>query len=350
QYLLQQSQAVLWIMDQEINIESSSVKLTWANLNDQFSTFPSTAPNISINSTAPCYLIYTSGTSGFPKGVLIAHQSFVNYLHWFTQTHQITQQDRTVLFSSMAFDLGLTVLWSALTRGALLHLIDPEETWSFFESANEYLMNQQITYLKCTPAHFKLIVNAVDFQEWVDRHQLRLIFLGGEAIDAKDVQLYLKNREKTLIVNEYGPTEMTVGMVAKTIDASNAFRFQQLPVIGQPVAGHEVYILDKDGRPLSIGEFGELYLVGPGKALGYIHQTDLTSQAFAPLSILEGTQTVAYASGDRGRWLPTGDIQLAGRMDQQVKIRGYRIELEEINQQLKKLEGVQTAHTLVVAL
>lgn len=343
-FMIEQSQAVLFLSDQEWAVRDfPGITLKWVQLEEQSSGFPATAPAIALTAQSPCYLIFTSGTTGNPKGVLISHGSIANYLNWFITRHQINASDKTVLFSSMAFDLGHTIIWSALITGAELHLVAPENILAFIGGLNAYMAKQGISYIKCTPSHFKLILEDPDLPRWSGSQRLRLIFLGGEQIDAEDLNRYFKLHDGVLIVNEYGPTETTIGVIAKEITAETAAHFSRRPVIGRPYGGHSIFILDEDRNPVFPGEYGGIFIGGPGIALAYLHRPDLTAKAFVNLPSAWAGEGKYYDSGDLGRWLPDGDIQLAGRKDGQLKVRGYRIEPEEIAQVAAGMQGVRNA-------
>lgn len=347
QYILEQSEAALFLCDDNwLEAEAPGIGLTWASIQKELPNQSAEALVKSISPQSLCYLIYTSGTTGRPKGVMISHAALVNYLDWVIHHFHLTENDRTVLFSSMAFDLGHTIIWSALSVGAQLHLTDPGQSLKFLENSNAYILEQGITYIKCTPSHFKLILNDSAFAELAPQQQLRLILLGGEHIDAVDLASYFEGNPKALIVNEYGPTETTIGVVAKEITVDNIERFRGLPVIGNAFGGHNVLLLDEQGQAVMPGTYGAMYLSGPGLSLGYLNRPELSQKAFVTLPY-RGEKRLFYATGDLARWMPDGDIQLAGRMDSQVKIRGYRIEPDGISEAIRKLAEVSDASTLV---
>ncbi len=341
-YLIENSEAILFLGEEKP--ETPVAHFDWATIESELSNYPHTAPGYPLTPSTPCYVIFTSGTTGNPKGVLITHGNLVNYLTWFNQRFQITEQDNTVLFSSMAFDLGHTIIWSALCSGATLNLTNPSKNLEFLESVNAYFVDKEISYIKCTPSHFKLILGDARFSQSAQQQKLRLVILGGEPIDVDDVARFLGSHPETSIVDEYGPTETTIGVVATEINASNFAHYRRLPVIGQPFGNHRIYILDENQNPVFPGEYGAMYICGPGLSTGYLNLPELTNKSFVWLDF---AGKKGYSSGDMGRWLPDGNIQLAGRIDNQVKVRGYRIEPEEISQVIRSMNGVKAAYTMI---
>ncbi|MCP4150357.1 MAG: amino acid adenylation domain-containing protein, partial [bacterium] len=298
------------------------------------------------SSDQPVYMIYTSGTTGKPKGVVLKHGNLVNYVHWFTRTTRLTGEDKTVLTSSFAFDLGYTSIYPALLSGAQLHII-PKETYMLAESLLNYIREQAITYLKITPSLFSTIVSAPYFSAAMCR-SLRLIVLGGEAIDAADVEKAYGVCEHLAVMNHYGPTEVTIGCIAQFIEPGELEAFIKRPIIGTPIDNTKAYILDKHMDIVPVGIAGELFLSGAGVAAGYFKSETLTAEKFIANTYLDDGETAAshnriYRTGDFTRWHADGKIEFLGRIDHQVKIRGYRIELGEIETRLQEYKKIKEA-------
>lgn len=347
-YMLSQSGAVFFIHDQKEQANSWSIEACdWLTIEYTLASCPKESVKHELAPDAPCFLIYTSGTSGLPKGVLIAQKAIVNYLDSYQQHFEITEADSTILFSSMAFDLGHTSIWSSLLSGANLHLINQAESLDFLKNINLYLAKHKISYFKCTPSHFKIILDDPNFAKFAPQQKIRHILLGGEQINADDLKKYLSYHKNTQLVNEYGPTETTIGVTLFPVTAHNVDAFSNLPLIGPPVANHHIYILDKDKQPTLPGAFGELYIGGAGLALGYLNLPKRTKKSFVKLPFETACTNLFYATGDLGRWLPDGNLQLGGRIDNQVKVRGYRIELEGISQVILNFKAVQSAFTML---
>ena len=301
--------------------------------------------NGSINNGTPAdiiYVIYTSGTSGKPKGVLINHENIVNYVTWFSNKVQLTPKDKTVLSSSFAFDLGYTSIYPAVIRGCELHLI-PKETYYYVERFLNYTRDNEISYLKLTPSLFSLMVNSAGFSGEMFK-KLRLVVLGGEAINLGDVEKFHQVCDHVQIMNHYGPTEATIGCIAQLIDFTCFREYIKNPLIGKPINNIRVYILDSHLKLLPVGVPGELVLSGIGLARGYLNNPPLTLEKFtiSPFQFHERL----YKTGDLARWAPGGKIEFLGRIDKQVKIRGFRIEPGEIESHLLKHECIKEAVVL----
>lgn len=264
-----------------------------------------------INPGAIAYVIYTSGSTGKPKGVLISHGSLVNYAHWFISKYAIGAADRTLLFSSVAFDLCYTALWPSLLSGAALVIHEEAEYLDPLAFTSD-LVENKISFIKLTPSHFNLIARDPSFNTKFDKYSLRLVVLGGEEIVAEDVEEYLRYNPGVQFVNHYGPTETTIGVLTKNISNDNIAQFRKKTVLGRPNAGNQVFIIDENAkRECAIGETGEICVSGRGLAAGYLNRKDLTDEKFTANPLLD--ETLMYRTGDLGRRMPDGDIEFLGR-------------------------------------
>jgi len=326
--------------DQKINVQNKKSEdlmvLNFEHLDFEYvSNFEFRASDLI--SSNPAYIIYTSGTTGKPKGVLLTHESLANYVHWFIQTVKLTPGDKTILTSSYAFDLGYTSLYPSLLAGGQLHII-PKETYLFPQKLLGYIKQNRITYLKVTPSYFSIIAHSSKFSP-VTCASLRLVVIGGEAINPGDIKKARQICGHIEIMNHYGPTEATIGCIATVIDFNAFEAYQKHPVIGKPIANTSIYILDKELRLLPPGVPGELCIAGACLAGGYLNRPELTAERF-----YRSYKTyILYKTGDLARWKPDGTIEFLGRIDNQVKIRGYRIELGEIENQLLKHNKIESA-------
>ena len=289
------------------------------------------------------YVIYTSGTTGKSKGVLIKNSSLVNYVDWFKNKASLSCKDKSVLISSFCFDLGYTSVYPPLLTGAGLHILD-KESYLVPEKLIYYIKTNGITYMKLTPSQFTTIVNDKDFTKEIDK-TLRLIVLGGEAINVNDLEK-LKNVTKDIkVLNHYGPTETTIGAIVKDVDFSRLDAYKQRPTIGKPINNAQIWIIDNNDKLAPVGVPGEICISGEGLSKGYLNRIDLTKQKFIHSPFAQ--DQIMYKTGDKGRWLPNGEIEFLGRLDNQVKIRGYRVELGEVKNTLLRKEGIE--ETIVIA-
>ncbi|AYF81299.1 non-ribosomal peptide synthetase [Bacillus thuringiensis] len=289
------------------------------------------------------YIIYTSGTTGKPKGACISHKNVINYINWFTKTAQLKNEDRTGLLSSFSFDLGYTSLFSALLNGCQLHIIR-KETYTSPSKLLEYIQYHRLSYLKLTPSLFSFTINDPAFVSNV-LENVRLIVLGGEEINVKDIEKIYENCSHIQFMNHYGPTETTIGAIAQVISFDQFSIYQECPTIGKGIDNIRVYILDKQMNVLPKGITGEIYLAGDGLGKGYLNNEELNEQKFLQHTLLDKTERL-YRTGDLGRYLEDGNIQFLGRVDSQVKIRGYRIETSEVEYHLRSLEAIAEASVI----
>ncbi|MDO6435720.1 amino acid adenylation domain-containing protein [Flavitalea sp. BT771] len=291
------------------------------------------------------YVIYTSGSSGQPKGVEITHYSLLNYVNWCKDRHSICPSDKTVLFSSIAFDLCYTSLWTSLACGCCLVIL-PETDFLDPQALIRLIREEGITYIKLTPSHFSMIMNDLDFHENVQAYCFRLVVLGGERIRTEDVGKFLAHRPEVEFLNHYGPTETTIGCITQPVTRWNFEAFCKRPVIGRPISNTSVYILNEGMRPVSVGETGEICISGDGLARGYLRNERLTKEKFIDHPFAAGAKL--YRTGDKGRWTLDGKVEFLGRNDDQIKIRGFRIEVGEIEAVLLKHAGIKQAAVLAV--
>ncbi|MBC9934893.1 non-ribosomal peptide synthetase [Chitinophaga qingshengii] len=291
------------------------------------------------------YVIYTSGSTGRPKGVMLPHRGLAAYLGWFEQTFHTGPGDSTLLLSSIAFDLGYTSLWGALTTGAAVVINNAGEYLDREEMITS-MRNEAITFLKLTPSHLDILVNDPAFEEEARSLSLRLVITGGESIRTDDIEKLLHALPACTIANHYGPTETTIGTLAHVFDRNTFAAFKRMPVLGRPIAHNKVYLLDSALQPVPAGIPGEICVTGQGLALQYMHEPALTSEKFIPDPFEQDGRL--YRTGDLGRYTAQGDVIFMGRKDNQVKIRGYRVETAEVETALMKHPAVRAALVLVI--
>ncbi|MCA2909509.1 MAG: amino acid adenylation domain-containing protein, partial [Microcystis sp. M034S1] len=280
------------------------------------------------------YAIYTSGSTGKPKGVMIQHSSVVNLAHGLHEAiyahHQISPL-RVSINASLAFDASVQQIIQ-LIYGHSLNIV-PEKVRFDSHAMLSHLRQQKIDVLDCTPSQLRLLISVGLLES--DNHP-QSVLVGGEAID-ESMWATLAKAENINFYNVYGPTECTVDSTICLITANLK------PVIGRPIAKVETYILDEYLQPVPVGVPGELHIGGAGLARGYLNHPELTNEKFIPHPFHQETESRLYKTGDLGRYLPDGNIEYLGRIDNQVKIRGFRIELGEIETVLSQHSAVKTA-------
>ncbi|WP_033679169.1 non-ribosomal peptide synthetase, partial [Bacillus gaemokensis] len=280
------------------------------------------------------YVIYTSGTTGQPKGVMIEHKGVANTLQWRQQEYALKERDTVLQLFSFAFDGFVTSMFTPLLSGANV-VIQSEEKARDILAIKQDITRYRVTHMIIVPVLYRELLNVLQPE---DVRTLRIVTLAGEAVDQELIEQSLIKCPGTELTNEYGPTENSI---ATTI-MRNLER-QKNVSIGRPIDNAQVYILDGDNLQ-PIGVVGELCIAGRGIARGYLNRPELTEEKFIDNPFGEGK---LYRSGDLARWLPDGNIEYLGRIDEQIKIRGFRIELGEIENVIRRAEGVTDAALIV---
>ena len=284
------------------------------------------------------YVIYTSGSTGKPKGVMIEHKNLVDYLFGLKQKTQIDQCKSFALVSTIATDLGNTVLFSSLVFGGSLHLFS-KETVSNIENLHEYFVEHKIDCLKIVPSHWKAL--SVDEQLLLP---VELLIFGGEALESEVAEKIRLSGSKCKIINHYGPTETTIGKLLHIVSKDREYG-STIP-IGKPFSNTRVYVLNKELAMCPVGVSGQLFIEGDGVARGYLNNAELTMQKFIQNPFNNKEKSLMYSTGDLVKYLPDGNIEFIGRVDDQIKIRGFRIELGEIESILREYKEVRQAAVL----
>ena len=285
------------------------------------------------------YVIFTSGSTGKPKGVAMGHGALTQLIMWQQEVYP-SPGHRTLQFTPLSFDVSFQEIFSTLAAGGTLVIIQDEQRLNPYELLTR-LESQSIERLYLPYVALQLLAEMAKTLEIYPR-SLRDVFTAGEQLKVtEDIRHVFQQLKPCRLHNHYGPSETHV-VTALTLEGSPA-SWPSLPSIGRPIKNSYVYILDPEQRLVAPGEVGELYLAGACLAEGYIHRPDLTVGSFIQLDRPDLAHQRLYRTGDMGRLLPHGDIELLGRMDAQVKIRGYRIELGEIEAQLESLPQVAQA-------
>jgi len=294
------------------------------------------------------YILYTSGTTGRPKGVMVKHGGLSNYIGHVVEKYLTEEIVGGVVSTALSFDATLTTLLVPLVAGKQVELLGEEERMLPELAERLFGKKEEGWLFKITPAHLEAL-EYVERKEKAGQGRHRIV-IGGEQLGAQRLRRW---KEELLphanYVNEYGPTETVVGCSVWELKDEKGLKeleARTVAPIGKPIGNTQIYILDGYGQPVPQGVTGELYIGGAGVARGYVNQEELTRERFVadPFSRKAGAQM--YKTGDLARWLPDGEIEYLGRNDFQVKVRGFRIELGEIEQQLSQLAGVRAAVVL----
>lgn len=295
----------------------------WSNQNCFFSS-------IDPGDSAAAYIMFTSGSTGEPKGIVIPHRGVVRLVQ---NTQYVNLQDTRVLqMSNLAFDASTFEIWGPLLNNSCC-VIFPEQHFDLY-GLQQVIKKENITTMWLTSSLFNLVIDN-DPHILID---IKELLVGGEELSVTHVVKALKYLPNTTLINGYGPTENTVFTCCYKIPKS--FSYARSVPIGTSINNTQVYILDSKKQPVLAGVAGELYISGDGLAIGYLDK-ELTRAKFIPNPF--SPEEVMYASGDICRYLPDGNIEYIGRKDRQVKLRGFRVELSEIEYYLQMLPNIRKA-------
>lgn len=271
-------------------------------------------------------LLYTSGTTGQPKGCMIEHGSIAAFCHWYCRYYTLDETSRVTAYASYGFDANMMDMYPALVSGGTVHII-PDEIRLELNKLNEYFLDNGVTH------GFMTTQVARQYVTDIKHHALKYLSMGGEKLTPFDPPSGLR------LFNLYGPTETTILSTAFEID-----RLYATVPIGKPLSNLKVYVVDAQNRLAPVGVPGELLVAGRQVARGYLNRPEQTEKVFIdnPFCRDEGYRRV-YRTGDVVRLLADGNIEFVGRRDFQVKVRGYRIELTEVEAVIREYPDIQSA-------
>ncbi len=282
------------------------------------------------------YVMYTSGSTGQPKGAMILHRGLVNYLSWAKDAYAVEPGRSAPVHTSFSFDLTVTSLFVPLVAGGSVELL-PEDVGAQNLVA-ALLRAGERSLLKLTPSHLDLLSQQIGPDKIAG--VARCLVIGGENLVGESLRIWRDLAPDTRLFNEYGPTETVVGCCVHEVLPSDPFT-GSVP-IGRPIANTQLYVLDANLQPVADGEQGELYIGGAGVGRGYWNRPELTAERFLTDPFAADPNARMYKSGDLARWRADGIMEYLGRGDDQVKIRGYRIELGEIEAAVAALPSVRS--------
>lgn len=283
------------------------------------------------------YVLFTSGSTGIPKGVVITHRAVIHYLEFLGETFPIDQDTVFANLVPFYFVMSSLDIYMTLKCGATCHIV-PARTVSFPILLLNYLKERRVNTLYWVPSALCLIANFHALPE-VHLPNLRLVMFGGEVMPSKQLNMWRKEYPDTMFVNFYGPTEMTDICTYYIVDRD--IRDSESLPIGKAAAHMQVMLLDETGREVLPGQTGQLCAASPSLAEGYYHEPEKTAQVFVKNPLDPSGKSVIYCTGDLARLDEKGDLIFMGRKDFQIKHMGSRIELGEIETAVSALEGIE---------
>ncbi len=326
-------QVILCSRDAEPKLPTGCRRLVITEMAHLAAGLSCSKPNVACLPEAPAYIMYTSGSTGEPKGVIIPHRGVVRLVKE-TNYLTFTTEDVFLQLAPLAFDASTLEIWGPLLNGGTLVIYPPH--FESIQQLGSVLREDKINTLWLTAALFHEIVDHhVDILRGVHR-----VLAGGEALSSRHVAKFVQTYPESTLINGYGPTENTTFTCCYTFP-KNWTANRPVP-IGRPIANSYVHILDPNGNLMPIGLPGELHAGGDGLALGYLNRPELTAEKFISNPLNPGLGKL-YRTGDIARYLPDGNIEFLGRRDNQIKIRGFRVELEEIQHALQNITTVRAA-------
>ncbi|AXI59044.1 peptide transporter [Pseudomonas kribbensis] len=319
QYILENAGAVLLLHDGEHPLSGSMPGLDVCRIDHTEAdlTLPLMLRRPELDS--PCMALYTSGTTGHPKGVLLSQANLAHFTAWYADYVQLHAESRVLQFSSLSFDSSLIDIFPTLLEGAELVVPDDNQRRDPLQLV-ALIRRRQLTHAFLPPA----LLSILPLEQLQSVGQ---IMTGGDVCEPFVIEQLTRQGK---LHNLYGPTEATVLITARQLQPGDSNR-----TLGGPIANSQVLILDDDLQPVPEQTVGELFIVGPGVCLGYLNNPQQTAERYLDLALPDGQRLRAYRSGDMAKWGEDG-IELCGRRDNQVKIRGFRVEPEEIERCLRE--------------
>jgi amino acid adenylation domain-containing protein len=291
-------------------------------------------------------LLYTSGSTGKPKGVMLTHAALVNHSWGISEVFGLTESDRVLQFASFGFDVAAEEIFPTWLKGGTV-VLRPGQMFPTLTDFANFIEQERLTVLNITPAYWHEWALAVSQSLATVPSSLRVVAVGGDAVLPETVNIWRQMVGKRVqCINVYGPTEASVTAIVHDLLDYQSEKINSV-LIGRPIANTKAYILDQNLQPVPIGVKGELHLCGVRLARGYLNRPELTAEKFINNPFANAAFNRLYKTGDLARYLPDGNIECFGRIDNQVKIRGFRIELGEIEAVLNQNIDVQTSCVII---
>lgn len=339
-YMISQSGIGRVLLQERHKITFAGQKISLHSLDGGWTEFEKGSkanPGLPAKPDDPAYVLFTSGSTGLPKGVVMIHRALMNLVEWQNSRTNLGTAARTLQFAPVSFDVSFQEMFTTWSTGGTLVLIEDEMRLNAIKLL-EFISKNKIERLFLPFIALQHLAEVAQNSN-LKPDTLQDVITAGEQLQVtRHIRNFFSQLPHCKLHNHYGPTETHV-VTALTL-GTKPDEWPNLPSIGKPVSHTHIYLLGENLKPVPMGEPGEIYIAGSSLARGYVGRDDLTAERFLKNIFVDAPNARMYKTGDLGRYLPDGNIEYLGRTDNQVKVRGYRIELGEVEVALDAFPGI----------